>query len=105
MTVSPIDQRFKRKSLDIFKRDEDCYDVTDGKTRVAALRADFDTDPANSERTVKPGTWTIRWEFTDGIADGHYHNGRRIDPPEAIANLHFGTVHEAYAFFISQVLL
>lgn len=94
----------KRDHLSIGKRDDDCYDVYDDKARIAALRADFTTDEATGERTVIPGTWAIRWEFNDGVAEAYFPNGRRIDMPDAITFLSFGTVHEAFAFLCGQVL-
>lgn len=96
------DPRFKRKTVTIFKRDADCYDVTDNKGRIAALRSDFTESKAG--RVAIPGTWRIRWEFTDGVPDGHYHTGRSINPPAAISDLTFDSVHEAFAYFCSQVL-
>lgn len=78
--------------LAIGKRDADCYDVTDGSGRVAALRAEFIQGPGY-ERTMIPGTWQIRWEGPDH---------RTI--PAAIEALRFNSAHEAFAFFCGQCL-
>lgn len=96
------DPRFKRTCVTIFKRDADCYDITDHKGRIAALRSDFTETPEG--RVAIPGTWIIRWEFTDGVADGVYYNGRSIQPPLGIRERTFQSVHEAFAFFCGLVL-
>lgn len=86
-----------RDYLSIGKRDADCYDVSDGNGRIAALRSDFTTDPSTGARTPIPHTWRIRWEFEDD-------DRRRIKMPAYVADMTFRTVHEAFAFFCSQVL-
>lgn len=83
-------------SLAIFKRDADCYDVTNKGARVAALRSEFTEDPAGA-RTAIPGTWRIRWEHRDAKGDF-------IIPYEPLAKLRFNSAIEAFAFYVSQVL-
>ncbi|AXQ68809.1 hypothetical protein HOU00_gp316 [Caulobacter phage CcrPW] len=80
--------------LTINKRDADCYDVTDGDRRVAALRSAF-TEDEKGKRTMIPGTWCIRWEGPDFRQDA----GRIV-----LEALRFNTVHEAFAFFCGQCL-
>jgi hypothetical protein len=106
----------KLDHLSIGKRDADCYDVYHkpnmsppapgekkvGTHRVAALRADFTTpDPTKPyERVATPGTWRIRWE--------HKYEGEDRFPndiPKEIEGLSFQTVHDAFAFYCSQVLV
>lgn len=92
--------------LSIGKRDADCYDVYFSPRagddrhggRVAALRAEF-TQDAQGKRTAIPGTWHIRWEHRD--ADGKFDR----DFPKDVEALRFGSVHEAFAFYVGQVLL
>lgn len=98
--------------LSISKRDADCYDVYHqpsrvpakpgekkvGTHRVAAIRSQF-TEDAQGRRTMIPGTWHIRWE--------HKYEGEdrfANDTPEAVEKLRFQTVHDAFAFYCSQVL-
>lgn len=86
--------------LSIGKRDADCYDVTNGDERVAALRSSF-TEDDNGKRTAIPGTWIIRAEASlrqDPAMDALFNGG------EAANRLHFASVTEAFAFFCSQVL-
>ena len=82
----------KIKGLSIGKRDADCYDVWDGKSRIAALRSEFTTED-NGDRTALNGTWIIRWE-----GDGYR------DTPVPMDGLKFTTVHAAFAFLCDQVL-
>ncbi|UTC29730.1 hypothetical protein BAJUN_01000 [Bajunvirus bajun] len=101
----------KFHGLSIGKRDADCYDVyysgprigQEGHPggRVAALRSSF-TEDEKGERTATPGTWIIRWEHRD--PDTKYERFQK-DIPEAIESLRFESVHEAYAFYCSRVLL
>lgn len=92
--------------LSIGKRDADCYDVYfkpghgDKRPggRVAALRSEY-TQDAQGVRTAIPGTWGIRWEHHKD--DGSYDR----DFPKEIEALRFGSVHEAFAFYVGQVLL
>jgi hypothetical protein len=81
----------KRNGLSIWKRDADCYDVSDGKERIGALRSEF-TEDEKRNRTMIPGTWGIRWE------------GSIREDFKGWPDLRFGTAHEAFAFFCSQVL-
>lgn len=82
----------KIKGLSIGKRDADCYDVSDGSRRIAALRSEFTTDD-KGERTAINGTWIIRWE-----GDGWR------DKPGPMEGLKFTTVHAAFACLCEQVL-
>lgn len=100
---NPIPALTKRSHLSISKRDADCYDVYDGDRRVAALRSDF-TEDAQRIRTMTPGTWIIRWEFKDGQPTDLSAGGSWVKMPKEIEGLTFQTVHDAFAFFCSQVL-
>lgn len=103
----------KLDHLSIGKRDADCYDVYHkpsmappapgekkvGTHRVAAIRSDF-TEDEKGNRTMVPGTWRIRWE--------HKYEGEDRFPndiPKEIEGLKFQTVHDAFAFYCSQVLV
>lgn len=103
MKPNPIPALAKRTQLSISKRDADCYDVYDGNRRIAALRSDF-TEDADRIRTMTPGTWIIRWEFKDGVPTEISAGGSWVKVPEAIEGLVFQSVHDAFAFFCSQVL-
>jgi len=102
----------KIDNLSIGKRDADCYDVYHhpsslppkpgekkvGSHRIAALRSEY-TEDDKGYRTATPGTWRIRWE--------HKYEGEDRFPndiPKEIEALTFGTVHDAFAFYCSQVL-
>lgn len=97
-------------NLSIGKRDADCYDVYYHKGfnsghpsgRVAALRSEFTTDEATGARTATPGTWSIRWEHHS--ADTNYERVAK-DIPKEIEGLNFQSVHEAFAFYCSRVLI
>lgn len=105
-------------NLSISKRDADCYDVYHkpnalppkpgekkvGSHRVAALRSEY-THDEKGERIAIPGTWCIRWEHK---YENDYKDGERPfanDIPKAIEALRFQTVHDAFAFYCSQVLI
>ena len=94
--------KLTRNYLAISKRDADCYDVTDGQERVAALRADFTTDDKGN-RTATPGTWRIRWEDSEGRA-ARAARFAMIKIPDRLEELRFQSVQEAFAFYVGQVL-